>query len=50
MVLSPQETCMATQPKADNQRAPTDQEIDKIRSWALENIRGTVQADILKEE
>jgi methylmalonyl-CoA mutase len=34
----------------DNQRAPTDQEIEKIRSWALENIRGTVQADILKED
>jgi methylmalonyl-CoA mutase len=34
----------------DNVRAPTDQEIDKIRSWALENIRGTVQADILKED
>ncbi len=34
----------------DNKRAPTDQEIEKIRSWALENIRGTVQADILKED
>jgi methylmalonyl-CoA mutase len=34
----------------DNARAATDQEIDKIRSWALENIRGTVQADILKED
>jgi methylmalonyl-CoA mutase len=34
----------------DNQRAPTDQEMEKIRSWALENIRGTVQADILKED
>ena len=36
--------------EADNNRAPTDQEIEKIRSWALENIRGTVQADILKED
>jgi methylmalonyl-CoA mutase len=36
--------------ESDNRRAPTDQEIDKIRSWALENIRGTVQADILKED
>jgi methylmalonyl-CoA mutase len=36
--------------EADNERAPTDQEIDKIRAWALENIRGTVQADILKED
>jgi len=34
----------------ENQRAPTDQEIDKIRAWSLENIRGTVQADILKED
>ncbi|MCP4431440.1 MAG: methylmalonyl-CoA mutase, partial [Gammaproteobacteria bacterium] len=31
-------------------RAPTDQEIEKISTWALENIRGTVQADILKED
>jgi len=36
--------------ESDNDRAPTDQEIDKVRSWALENIRGTVQADILKED
>ncbi len=36
--------------KADNGRAPTDQEIEKIHTWALENIRGTVQADILKED
>jgi methylmalonyl-CoA mutase len=36
--------------EADNKRAPTDQEIEKIRSWAMENIRGTVQADILKED
>ena len=35
---------------AENQRQPTDQENDEIRSWALENIRGTVQADILKED
>ena len=34
----------------ENQRAPTDQEIEKVRAWALENIRGTVQADILKED
>ncbi|MDH3760679.1 MAG: methylmalonyl-CoA mutase family protein [Gammaproteobacteria bacterium] len=33
-----------------NGRQPTEQEIDKISSWALENIRGTVQADILKED
>jgi methylmalonyl-CoA mutase len=36
--------------KADNKRLPSDQEIDQIRGWALENIRGTVQADILKED
>ena len=36
--------------ETDNNRPPTDQEIDKIRGWALENIRGTVQADILKED
>jgi len=34
----------------ENQRLPTDDEIEKIRSWALENMRGTVQADILKED
>ena len=34
----------------DNQRRPTDEEIEKIRAWALENVRGTVQADILKED
>jgi methylmalonyl-CoA mutase len=33
-----------------NKRQPTEQEIDKISNWALENIRGTVQADILKED
>jgi methylmalonyl-CoA mutase len=33
-----------------NQRQPTEQEIDRISAWALENIRGTVQADILKED
>ncbi len=36
--------------ETENQRAPTDQEIEKIRAWSLENIRGTVQADILKED
>ncbi|MEK8050474.1 fused isobutyryl-CoA mutase/GTPase IcmF [Ideonella sp. DXS22W] len=35
---------------ADNGRAPTDTEIEKIREWALANVRGTVQADILKED
>ena len=34
----------------DNQRSPNDRETAEIRSWALENTRGTVQADILKED
>jgi len=34
----------------EHKRKPEAQEIDEIRSWALENIRGTVQADILKED
>ena len=34
----------------DNQREPTDDEMAKIRAWTLENVRGTVQADILKED
>lgn len=34
----------------DNGRAPTDDEREKIKIWALENVRGTVQADILKED
>jgi methylmalonyl-CoA mutase len=36
--------------KADNGREPTMDEAAKIRAWALENVRGTVQADILKED
>jgi len=36
--------------REDNDRDPTDDEIEKIREWALENVRGTVQADILKED
>ncbi len=36
--------------KADNGREPTDTEGEKIREWVLENVRGTVQADILKED
>ncbi|MDP3375645.1 MAG: methylmalonyl-CoA mutase family protein, partial [Hydrogenophaga sp.] len=34
--------------KADNGRDPTDTEAQKIREWVLANVRGTVQADILK--
>jgi methylmalonyl-CoA mutase len=36
--------------RADNGREPTDDEIAKIRAWTLANVRGTVQADILKED
>ena len=34
----------------DNGRVPTDEEIAKIRAWVHENVRGTIQADILKED
>ncbi|MEO5701902.1 MAG: fused isobutyryl-CoA mutase/GTPase IcmF, partial [Casimicrobiaceae bacterium] len=34
----------------DNGREPTDDEAAKIRAWALSAVRGTVQADILKED
>jgi len=36
--------------RKDNGREPTEDEIDKIREWTLESVRGTVQADILKED
>ncbi len=36
--------------RADNGREPTEDEADKIREWVLANVRGTVQADILKED
>ncbi len=34
----------------ENGREPSDDEAAKIRAWVLENVRGTVQADILKED
>jgi methylmalonyl-CoA mutase len=34
----------------ENGREPTDTEALKIREWVLANVRGTVQADILKED
>ncbi|HEX8785013.1 MAG TPA: fused isobutyryl-CoA mutase/GTPase IcmF [Telluria sp.] len=34
----------------ENGRQPTDDEAQKIRAWVLANVRGTVQADILKED
>ncbi|HEX5683934.1 MAG TPA: fused isobutyryl-CoA mutase/GTPase IcmF [Ideonella sp.] len=36
--------------RADNNREPSDTEAAKIRAWVLANVRGTVQADILKED
>jgi methylmalonyl-CoA mutase len=36
--------------RTDNGREPTDDEAQKIRAWVLQNVRGTVQADILKED
>jgi len=36
--------------RADNSREPTEDEAEKIREWTLANVRGTVQADILKED
>ncbi|CAG1005061.1 Fused isobutyryl-CoA mutase [Burkholderiales bacterium] len=36
--------------RVDNEREPTDDEASKIRAWALSTVRGTVQADILKED
>jgi methylmalonyl-CoA mutase len=31
-------------------RAPSAEEFDQLRAWTLANVRGTVQADILKED
>jgi len=36
--------------KTENGREPTDTELLKIREWVQANVRGTVQADILKED
>jgi len=36
--------------KTDNGREPTDTEAAQIRAWVMANVRGTVQADILKED
>jgi len=36
--------------EAENGRAPTDEEAEKVAEWVLENVRGTIQADILKED
>ena len=34
----------------ENKRPPTGEEIESVHAYSLENIRGTVQADILKED
>ncbi|WP_297728561.1 fused isobutyryl-CoA mutase/GTPase IcmF [Limnohabitans sp. Rim8] len=36
--------------KIDNGRDPTDAETAQIKAWVMANVRGTVQADILKED
>jgi methylmalonyl-CoA mutase len=36
--------------RADNKRDATADEAAKIKTWVLQNVRGTVQADILKED
>ncbi len=36
--------------RKDNGREPTEDEAEKIKEWTLETVRGTVQADILKED
>src|SRR5438045_2701851 len=36
--------------RADNDREPTDDEAQKIKAWTLSTVRGTVRADILKED
>jgi methylmalonyl-CoA mutase len=36
--------------RKDNGREPTDDEAEKIKEWTLSTVRGTVQADILKED
>jgi len=36
--------------ESENGRLPTDEEMEKIKTWVLNNVRGTVQADILKED
>jgi methylmalonyl-CoA mutase len=36
--------------RSQNGRDATDEEAEKIREWTLSSVRGTVQADILKED
>ncbi len=36
--------------RAETGRGPDDDEYQGLKAWVLENVRGTVQADILKED
>ncbi len=36
--------------RAEHGREPSDAEAAELREWVLKNVRGTVQADILKED
>src|SRR4030095_15606226 len=36
--------------RRDKGRNPSEDECEKIKEWTLESVRGTVQADILKED
>ena len=36
--------------RQENRREPTEDEYQKIKEWVLSTVRGTVQADILKED
>jgi len=36
--------------RAQHRRDPSDAEFEEMRGWVLSNVRGTVQADILKED
>ncbi|QYN17157.1 fused isobutyryl-CoA mutase/GTPase IcmF [Amycolatopsis sp. DSM 110486] len=36
--------------RAEHSREPSAEESAELRAWALKNVRGTVQADILKED
>lgn len=36
--------------RQENKRLPDDEEAIEIKNWVLANVRGTVQADILKED
>ena len=36
--------------RGEHGREPAGPEADEVRAWALANVRGTVQADILKED